>query len=283
MGINYFNRDDRDLKFVLFEYLEIDKLLTYEAYKDFSREDFSMIIDEALKVCRDVLGPCMQDGDREGCTYKEGEVKVPESFHECWKVMAENGWIGNSNNPEFGGQGLPAVVSGLLAELFVGANMAFMTYPGLATGNGRLIENFGTDKDKDLFIEKMYTGVWGGTMCLTEPDAGSDVGSVRTKAIPDSDDPRVYKIEGTKRFITCGDQNITENIIHLVLARIEGAPEGTRGSACSSYPRSGSIRMGLWANPTTFTVAASSTKWASRGHPHAPLTLVKTEIAAGYS
>ncbi len=239
MGINYFNRDDRDLKFVLFEYLEIDKILSYEVYKDFSAEDFSMIIDEALKVCRDVLGPCMQDGDREGCTYKEGEVKVPESFHECWKVMAENGWIGNSNNPEFGGQGLPAVVSGLLGELFVGANMAFMTYPGLATGNGRLIENFGTDKDKDPFIEKMYTGVWGGTMCLTEPDAGSDVGWLRTKAVPDpeADDPRVYKIEGTKRFITCGDQNITENIIHLVLARIEGALEGTKGISLFIVPK----------------------------------------------
>ena len=239
MGINYFNRDDRDLKFVLFEYLEIDKLLTYEAYKDFSREDFSMIIDEALKVCRDVLGPAMQDGDREGCTYKNGVVNVPASFHNCWKVMAENGWIGNSNNPEFGGQGLPAVVSGLLGELFVGANMAFMTYPGLATGNGRLIENFGTDKDKDLFIEKMFTGVWGGTMCLTEPDAGSDVGSVRTKANPDpgSDDPRIYKIEGTKRFITCGDQNITENIIHLVLARIEGALEGTKGISLFIVPK----------------------------------------------
>ena len=239
MGINYFNRDDRDLKFVLFEYLEIDKLLTYEAYKDFSREDFSMIIDEALKVCRDVLGPAMQDGDREGCTYKNGVVNVPASFHNCWKVMAENGWIGNSNNPEFGGQGLPAVVSGLLGELFVGANMAFMTYPGLATGNGRLIENFGTDKDKDLCIEKMFTGVWGGTMCLTEPDAGSDVGSVRTKANPDpgSDDPRIYKIEGTKRFITCGDQNITENIIHLVLARIEGALEGTKGISLFIVPK----------------------------------------------
>jgi len=244
MGINYFNRDDRDLKFVLFEYLEIDKILSYEAYKDFSTEDFSMIIDEALKVCRDVLGPCMQDGDREGCTYKEGEVKVPEAFHECWKIMAENGWIGASNNPEFGGQGLPAVVSGLLGELFTGANMAFMTYPGLATGNGRLIENFGTDKDKDLFIEKMYTGVWGGTMCLTEPNAGSDVGSVRTKAVPvpDSDDPRVYKIEGTKQFITCGEQDITENIIHLVLARIEGAVEGTKGISLFIVPK-------VWVNP----------------------------------
>ena len=244
MGVNYFNRDDRDLKFVLFEHLDIDRLLTYEPYKDFSLEDFSMIIDEALKVCRDVLGPAMQDGDQEGCTYKEGKVNVPASFHNCWKVMAENGWIGASKNPEFGGQGLPAALSGILDELFLGANMAFQTYPGLATGNGRLIENFGRDEDRDLFIEKMYTGVWGGTMCLTEPDAGSDVGWLRTKAVldPDADDPRIYKIEGAKRFISCGDQDITENIIHLVLARIEGAPEGTKGISLFIVPK-------IWVNP----------------------------------
>ncbi|MCJ7809973.1 MAG: acyl-CoA dehydrogenase family protein, partial [Desulfobulbaceae bacterium] len=239
MGINYFNRDVRDLKFVLFEYLNMDKLLTYEAYQDFSTEDFSMIIDEALKVCREVLGPAMQDGDREGCSYDEGRVTPPASFHGCWKVMAENGWIGTSNNPEFGGQGLPAVLSGSLGELFTGANFAFMTYPGLAIGNGRLIENFGTDEDRALFVEKMYTGKWGGTMCLTEPDAGSDVGALRTKATPDpeSDDHRVYRIEGTKRFITCGEHDLTENIIHLVLARIEGAPPGTKGISLFIVPK----------------------------------------------
>jgi len=244
MGTNYFNRDDRDLKFVLFEYLDIEKLLSYEAYKDFSIEDFSMIIDEALKVCREVIGPTMQDGDREGCTYKDGEVKVPASFHECWKVMAENGWMAASSNPEFGGQGLPATVGGLIGELFAGANMAFQTYPGLAIGNGRLIENFGTYEDKALFVEKMYTGVWGGTMCLTEPDAGSDVGWLRTKAIPDPEagDPRVFRIEGTKQFITCGNHDLTENIIHLVLARIEGATPGTKGISLFIVPK-------IWVNP----------------------------------
>jgi len=244
MGINYFKRDDRDLKFVLLEQLDVEKLLSYEAYKDFSTEDFTMIIDEALKVCREELGPTMQDGDQEGCAYENGEVKAPASFHKCWQVMAENGWIAVSSNPEFGGQGLPVALGGLLGELFTGANMAFMTYPGLAVGNGRLIENFGTDEDKALFVEKMYSGVWGGTMCLTEPDAGSDVGWLRTKAVPDpdADDPRVYKIEGTKQFITCGDHDLTENIIHLVLGRIEGGPEGTRGISLFIIPK-------IWVNP----------------------------------
>ncbi len=239
MGVNYFNRDLRDLKFVLFEYLDMDNLLTYEAFREFDREDFNMMIEEGSKVCREVLGPAMQDGDRERCSYEAGRVTVPASFHDCWRVMAENGWIGTARNPEFGGQGLPASVSGILSELFTGANFAFMTYPGLAVGNGHLIENFGTDEDRRLFVEKMYTGKWGGTMCLTEPDAGSDVGWLRTKATPDpaSEDPRVYRIEGTKRFITCGEQDLTENIIHLVLARIEGAPLGTKGISLFIVPK----------------------------------------------
>jgi len=245
MGINYFKRDPRDLKFVLSEHMDLDKILSYEPYRDFARDDFEMIIEEALKVCREKLGPAMQDGDREGVVYHEdGSVTVPESFHECWRVMAENGWMALSSNPEFGGQGLPALVGGLVGELFTGANMAFMTYPGLAVGNGRLIEHFGTDEDRALFVEKMYTGVWGGTMCLTEPDAGSDVGWLRTKAIPDpeSEDPRIYRIEGTKRFITCGEHNLTENIIHLLLARIEGAPMGTKGISLFIVPK-------IWVNP----------------------------------
>ncbi len=243
MGINFFKRDTRDIEFLLFEHLGIDRLLKYDAYQDFSTDDFRMIIDEAMKVAREVLGPAMQDGDQQGCVYEDGTVRVPEPFHECWKVLAENGWIGVSNNPEFGGQGLPVVMGGIVSEIFLGANLAMMSYSGLAVGNGRLIENFGTDDDRALFVEKMYTGVWGGTMCLTEPDAGSDVGWLRTKAVPDpdSEDPRIYKIEGTKRFITVGEQDLTENIIHLVLARIEGSPPGTRGISLFIVPK-------IWVN-----------------------------------
>jgi alkylation response protein AidB-like acyl-CoA dehydrogenase len=244
MGVNYFNRNERDTKFVLFEQLNMEDLLQYDRYKDFSLEDFEMIIQEGLKVAKEVLGPTMQDGDREGCQYDAGQVKIPASFHQCWKVMAENGWISMSGNPEFGGQGLPACLSGLVSEFFVGGNMAFMTYPGLTTANAEVIEHYGTDLDRAMFVEKLNTGVWAGTMCLTEPDAGSDVGYARSKAVPDPDsgDPRIYRIEGNKRFITCGDQNLTENIIHLVLARIEGAPLGTKGISLFIVPK-------VWVNP----------------------------------
>ncbi len=244
MGINFFRRDDKDLKFVLQEHLDLDKILGYEAYQDFSRDDFNMIIDEGLKFCREVIGPTMQDGDQDGAKYVNGQVKTTESFRNVWNQMAENGWIAAAKTPEFGGQGLPFSLGGLLAEMFCGANMSFMTFPGLAVANSAVIENFGTEEDKALFCEKMNTGVWGGTMCLTEPDAGSDVGYLRSKAVkdPDSDDPRIYKIEGTKRFITCGDHDLTENIIHLVLARIEGAPLGTKGISLFIVPK-------VWVNP----------------------------------
>jgi alkylation response protein AidB-like acyl-CoA dehydrogenase len=244
MGTNFYNRDLRDLKFILFEYLDINKILGYEKFKNLSIEDLQMVIEEANKVCQEVIGPTLQDGEQIAIQFKQGNVTVPPSFHECWKIMAENGWIGSSKSPEFGGQGLPVSVAGMGSLLFNTANMAFMCYVALAIGAGNLIEEFGTEADKALFVEKMYSGRWGGSMCLTEPDAGSDNGYLRTKAIPDPSfgDPRMYKIEGTKSFITGGDHDLTENIIHLLIARIEGAPEGTKGISLFIVPK-------IWVNP----------------------------------
>jgi alkylation response protein AidB-like acyl-CoA dehydrogenase len=244
MATTFFQMDDRDVRFLLYEHLGVDKLLNYETFQDFSTEDFDMILQEAMKVAREALGPTMQDGDRQGVRFEDGVVRVPDSFHSCWKVLVENGWTALSSPPEFVGQGLPEIIKNAVYEFFLGANLAMMSYPGLAVGNGRLIEAFGTEQDKAMFVEKMYTGMWGGTMCLTEPDAGSDVGWLRTKAIPDPDsqDPRIYRIEGTKRFISCGEHDLTKNIIHLVLARIQGAQPGTKGISLFIVPK-------IWVNP----------------------------------
>lgn len=274
MGINHFRRDERDLKFLIFEQFNIDNILNYEAFKDFSRDDFGMLIDEAFKVGREILGPTMQDGDRIGCKFENQTVTTPDSWKENLKFMNENGWTGIGSNPEYGGQGLPAAIAGPTSEVFNGSNMAFMMFPGLSLSASRVIEQYGTEADKTLFCEKMNTGVWHGTMCLTEPDAGSDVGYLRTKATPDpdSDDPRIFKIEGDKRFISCGDHDLTENIIHLVLARVEGAPMGTKGISLFIVPKikvnqDGSLgesndvactgiehKMGLHGSPTSSMV-----------------------------
>ncbi len=244
MGVNYFQREDRDLKFVLTQYLDMDRLLSYQAYQDFSLDDFTMVIDEAIKVGKEVLGPVLQDGDRQGCTLEDGLVRVPPAFHPAWQALKDNGWIAVSNTPLYGGQGLPAVIGGMVAELFMGANLSLTSYAGLTVGAARLIENFGTEADHRRFLENMYSGRWCGTMCLTEPDAGSDVGWLRSKAVPDPEagDDRVYKIEGVKRFISCGDHDLGENIIHLLLARIEGAPAGTKGISLFIVPK-------IWVNP----------------------------------
>jgi len=244
MGVNFFRRDDRDAKFVLFEYLDLERMLKYPAFQDFSLEDFRMILDEGLKVAREAVGPTLQDGDQQGLIYDNGRVKVPGSFHECWKVLRDNGWISLAVSPEYGGQGLPLSIFGQVAEYFISANSAMKIYSGLAVGAGHLIESFGRPEDKNLFCQKMYTGHWGGTMCLTEPEAGSDVGHIRTKAIPDpsAEDSRIYRIEGTKRFISSGEHDLTENIIHLVLGRIEGAPAGTKGISLFIVPK-------IWVHP----------------------------------
>jgi alkylation response protein AidB-like acyl-CoA dehydrogenase len=243
MGVNFFRRDERDPEFVLFEMLDLERLLGYEAFKGFTLDDFKMILAEGFKVAREVIGPTLQDGDQEGLIYERGRVKVPASFHDCWKVLSENGWFSLAVSPQFGGQGLPLTIFGQVAEYFISANSAIKIYSGLAVGAGHLIESFGTEEEKALFCEKMYNGIWGGTMCLTEADAGSDVGHIKTKAMPDpsSETGLIYKIEGTKRFISSGEQDLTENIIHLVLARIEGAPQGTKGISLFIVPK-------IWVN-----------------------------------
>ena len=250
--------------------MDMEKLLGYEAFRDFGADDVGMIIDEALKVCREAVGPTLQDADNLGCKYEDGKVTVPPSMHEAWKTLSENGWMSVPVNPEYGGQGLPLTVAGQVSEFIIGANIAIQIYAGLSVGASHLIETYGTDEDKALFCEKMYTGIWGGTMCLTEPDAGTDVGYLRSKAVPDPDagDPRIYKIEGVKRFISGGEHDLTENIIHLVLARIEGALPGTKGISLFIVPK-------IWCepgrlvgeSPTMFSAAALKKKWGCTDRP----------------
>ena len=185
-----------------------------------------------------VIAPTFQDGDREGAHFDKGKVHVPQSFHRAWEVYKEGGWIGLMMNPEYGGQGLPVLISEASFEFMQSANFSLMTYAGMGPGNGAMIENYGTQKLKDLYLEKMYNGTWGGGMCLTEPAVGSDAHMVSTKAIPNGD---TYKIQGSKIFITSGEHDLMENIIHLVIGWIEGAPEGAKGVSLFAVPK-------IWVN-----------------------------------
>ncbi len=232
--------DLRDVKFQLFEWLPTEKLLEKDRFSEWTRDDVEMVLEEGLKVAQEVLAPTNEDGDRIGARWADGKVTLPESFHAAYQTMKEGGWVGMINNPEFGGMGLPEVVGTAVNEFFFGANMSLSLTVLLTRGAGAMIENFGTDDMKQIFVEKLYSGEWSGTMCLTEPQAGSDVGASKARAIRQDDG--TYLVSGEKIFITGGDHDLVDNVIHLVLARIPGAPAGTRGLSLFVVPK-------IWVNP----------------------------------
>jgi len=226
--------DERDQNFVLFEMLEIDKLCEQERYKDFSRDMFEMILNEAEKFAAGMIFPTLAESDKEGCRLENGQVHVPKCFHQPYRLFCEAGWNCMSFPQEHGGQGLPFIMRISSHEWFMN-NFAFASYPGLGEGAAHLIETYGSEGQKSKYLPKMVSGEWGGSMCLTEPGAGSDVGNLSTKAIRQPDG--TFRIQGTKMFITGGDQDLTTNIIHPVLARIEGDPAGTKGISIFLVPK----------------------------------------------
>ncbi|MCA1959661.1 MAG: acyl-CoA dehydrogenase [Desulfomonile sp.] len=227
--------DERDAKFVLYEQLKVDELCQHEKFSEMSREMFDMALDAAQKLAEKELWPANADGDTKGVKLEGGQVYVPESFHQAYRLFCEGGWSALAVDAEKGGQGFPSVIYCATSELFVAANQALMMYPGLTVGAARLIEKYGTEEQQRTFMDKMFTGEWAGTMCLTEPQAGSDVGALRTKAVRRPDG--TYSITGGKIFISAGDHDLTENIVHAVLARVEGAPSGTRGISIFIVPK----------------------------------------------
>ncbi len=232
--------DMRDVKFQVFEWLRTAKLLEAERFADWDADNVEMALDEGLKISQEQLAAGHEDGDRIGARWEAGRVTVPASFKAGFQTLAEGGWIGMVASPEFGGMGLPEVVGTAITEFFSGSNVSLCLSVMLTKGAGMMIENFGTDEQKAAFVEKLYSGQWAGTMCLTEPQAGSDVGASTTKAVKQDDG--TYLITGEKIFITSGDHDLTENIVHLVLARTPGAAPGTRGLSLFIIPK-------VWVNP----------------------------------
>ncbi|MEM1413295.1 MAG: acyl-CoA dehydrogenase [Myxococcota bacterium] len=234
--INRYKADLRDFSFLLFEQFGLAELLGEAGpYADYDEDTVNEILSQVYRFAQDVTGPLNAVGDREGCTLEDGKVTTPTGFKEAWEAIYDAGWRTLSVSPEHGGMGAPASLGLLTEELLSGSNTAFMMYPGLTLGAAEVIAEFATPEDKKLFVPKMMEGEWAGTMCLSEPHAGSDVGSATTAAFP-LEDGR-YKIKGTKIYISGGDQDITENVVHLVLARIEGAVPGTKGLSLFIVPK----------------------------------------------
>jgi hypothetical protein len=231
--------DRRDLDFVLYEQLKVDELSQLDKYGDFNKKTFDMIITEARNFAIKELLPANAEGDREGLRFEDGQVKVPECFHRAYKLLLAGEWTSLTEDPDWGGQGLPVNISLAVGEYLYGSNWALTNYGGMGHGTGKMIELFGTRQQKEIFLEKLYTARWGGTMLLTESQAGSDVGALTTTAVKNPDG--TYSISGNKIFITNGEHDLTENIIHPVLARIEGDPPGAKGISIFIVPK-------IWVN-----------------------------------
>ena len=232
---NRYKAPVRDIKFLLFEQFPLTELLGKAPYEAWGKDECDMVLDEAYKFACDVLGPLNASGDREGCRLEDGQVKTPAGFKDAWKRLYEAGWKSLPAEPEYGGQGAPAMLTLAAEEFLSGANPAFNMYGGLAVGAAEVISHFGTPRQRGIYVKGLLNGTWGGTMCLTEPHAGSDVGSARTAAKRVSDGK--YEITGTKIFISAGDQDFNDNVVHLVLARIDGAPPGTKGLSLFIVPK----------------------------------------------
>ncbi|MBL7684485.1 MAG: acyl-CoA dehydrogenase [Deltaproteobacteria bacterium] len=234
-----FLTDLRDIEFNLFECLNIQNLQKYSAYSAYSGQDYQSFLSEALKFTEKEIAPLNRKADQEGCHLKDGVLQVPTGFAEAYQKFAASGFVAVDVPTTYGGMGLPVVLSISMAEIFIAGCFSFMMFPGLTRGASHLIEAFGEESLAALYCPKMYGGEWTGTMCLTEPQAGSAVGDLRTTASPVGDG--TYKIKGQKIFISCGDNNFTSNVIHLVLARVPGDPEGTKGISLFVVPK---IRVG---------------------------------------
>ena len=238
MSATQYTPDLRDLSFVTHEVLgAIDTLHRAGVAEEVDQDLFDSTVAEAARVAVDLIGPLNGPGDREGCHLQDdGTVSVPAGYAEAYATFVEGGWPALSAPVEYGGMGLPSILAAAVGELITGACPAFAMYPGLTRGAANLLSHYAPTAWRTMVCERMFTGEWGGTMCLTEPGAGSAVGDARTRATPTGSD-NVYLIEGEKIFISSGDHPLTENILHLVLARTPGAPAGTRGLSIFLVPK----------------------------------------------
>jgi alkylation response protein AidB-like acyl-CoA dehydrogenase len=226
----------REIKFVLYELLKADSLSnTVPAYAEATPETIDAILEAAGQFCEEELQPLNHPGDEEGCHFDNGVVTTPKGFKEAYAKFVEAGWPGLPCDPTYGGQGLPKLINFAVEEMICSANLSFGMYPGLSNGNYNAIHAHGDDAQKALYLPKLVTGEWSGTMCLTEPHCGTDLGLCKTRAELNADGS--YNLFGTKIFISAGEHDLTENIIHLVLARLPGAPAGIRGISLFVCPK----------------------------------------------
>jgi alkylation response protein AidB-like acyl-CoA dehydrogenase len=232
--MSHFKVNQQDIFFILKDQLNYGSLCGLDRYKDLDGKALDLAVSEAIHLARNLVDPLQEIGEKWGVRFDRGKVSCPPEFKEAFRRFGEDGWIGLARDTTYGGQGFPHMMRIVVNDLMYGACQAFNMAPSLTHGAAHLIESFGTEDLKERYVPRMYGGEWAGTMCLTEPDAGSNLANIQTMAYPEGDH---YRIKGSKIFISWGDHDLTDNIIHLLLARIEGAPEGVKGISLFVVPK----------------------------------------------
>ena len=286
----------RDMQFILFDVLKVqDSANALPSYAEATPDLINAILEEAGRFCENVLQPLNRSGDEEGCHFEQGTVTTPKGFKEAYNKYVEGGWTGLACDPQFGGQGLTSPVNFAVEEMICSANLSFGLFPGLTHGAYNALRAHATEELKRTYLPKMVSGQWSGTMCLTEPQCGTDLGLIKTRAEPAGDSS--FRIYGTKIFISAGEHDLTENIVHLVLARLPDAPPGVRGISLFVCPKflpkpDGTVgirnalacgalekKMGLKASPTCVMNFDGATAWLV-GAPHKGLAAMFTMMNA---
>jgi alkylation response protein AidB-like acyl-CoA dehydrogenase len=276
-----------DIRFVLFDLLKAETLAELPGYGEATEDLVTAVLEEAGKFAANELQPINHSGDEEGCRYENGTVTTPKGFKEAYTKFVEGGWPGLPCDPDYGGQGLPKLVNFAVEEMICSANLSFGMYPGLSNGAYNALALHGTEEQKRIYLPKLVEGIWSGTMCLTEPHCGTDLGLIKTKAEPNADGS--YKLSGTKIFISAGEHDLTENIIHLVLARLPDAlfvcpkflPDGAGKPGQRNAARCGSIehKMGIKASSTCVMNFDGAQGWLV-GKPHKGMSAMFTMMNA---
>ena len=284
----------RDMRFVLHELHDFEALCALPAFRELDAATVDSVLEEAGRLATDILLPLNATGDNEGCRLENGVVRTPAGFRQAYTQFRESGWTALAEDPDYGGQGLPESVSKLVEEMVCAANLSFSLYPGLTHGAVQALADHGSEELKALYLPKMIAGEWSGAMCLTEAHCGTDLGLLRTRATPAEDGS--YRLDGAKIFISAGDHDLTENVIHLVLARLPDAPAGVKGISLflvpKYLPREGGIgarngmactglehKMGLKASATCQISFENAQAWLV-GTPHKGMQAMFTMMNA---
>jgi alkylation response protein AidB-like acyl-CoA dehydrogenase len=263
--------DRRDISFVLHELYEIGNLSQHERYADFGPKVMDMVVNEARNLAVKEIYPTWKTGDEMGCSYANGKVTTPEGFKAAWDLLVEGEWLAMDRAVEWGGQGMPETLAMAAREYLTAANMALLMIAVLNHGSGKIIEIFGNEKQKALYLKKVYRGEWGATMLLTEAEAGSDLSALTTTATKNPDG--TYSIVGNKIFITGGETDLAENIIHPVLARIDGAPAGSKGISLFLVPKIWVNDDGSLGEPNDIVCTGIEEKLGLHGSPTCSMAL----------